>query len=155
MQPSQNRSDREKAAPDEQLSQSPKMQGNQPDDSISLPPPSPPQTVKTQSPAAQSVSVSIAQPPEGVPTQVLVSPASTQIIAGHDGLQLLPDDVATAKAPEASSIAQPQQQASNSATVPLPRPRPVVSAVSSDHPRRRIGPSSEGARNPPLSLFGH
>jgi hypothetical protein len=153
-QPSQNRSDQAEAAPDEQLSQSPKAQGNQSDDSISLPQSSPPQTVKTQSPAAETVPVSIPQLPEVVPTQVFASPASTQIMAGHDEPQLLPSDAATPKAPEALATA-PLRQASNSAIIPLPRPRPVVSAVSSDRPRRRIGPLGEGARSPLLSLFGH
>ena len=153
-QPSQNGSDQAETARDEQLSQSPKSQGNQADDSTSLPQSSPPQTVKTQSSAAETVPVSIPQPPEVVPTQVFVSPASTQIMASHDEPQLLTSDAATPKGPEALSTA-PQRQASNSAIVPLPRPRPVVSAVSSDRPRRRIGPLGEGARSPLLSLFGH
>jgi len=150
-QSSQNRSDQ---APDEQLSQSPKAQGNQSDNSISLPQSSPPQTVKTQSPAGETPPVSIPQPPEVVPTQVFVSPASTQIIAGHDELQLSPSDGAAPEIPEALSTS-PQRQASNSTIVPLPRPRPVASAVSSDRPRRRVGPLSEGARSRLLSLFGH
>jgi hypothetical protein len=152
--PSQNRSDQAEAAPDEQLSQSPKAQDNQSDDSISLPQSSLPQTVKTQSSTAETVPVSIPQPPEVVPTQVFVSPASTQIMAGHDEPQLLPSDAAMPKASEAFSTA-PQRQASNSVIVPLPRPRPVVSAVSSDRTRRRIAPLGEGARSPLLSLFGH
>jgi hypothetical protein len=157
-QPSQNPSDRAEAAPDEQLSQSPKAQGNQADGSISLPQSSPPQTVKTQSSATETVPLSIPQPPEVAPTQVLVLPASTQIMAGHDGPQLLPSEAATPKAPEALSTA-PQRQASNSAIVPLPRPRPLVNAVPSDRPRRRIGPLGEEARSPArsalFSLFGH
>jgi len=151
-QPSQNPSDRSEAAPDEQLSQSPKAQGNQADGSISLPQSSPSQTAKTQSSAAETVPLSIPQPPEVAPTQVF--DASTQIMADHDGPQLLPSEAAAPKAPEASSTAQ-QQQASNSATVPLPRPRPVVNAVPSDRPRRRIGPLGEGARSPLFSQFGH
>ena len=157
-QPSQNSGDQAEAAADEQLSQSPKAQGNQADGSISLPQSSPPQTVKTQSSAAETVPLSIPQPPEVAPTQVLVSLASTQIMAGHDGPQLLPSEAATPKAPEALPTA-PQRQASNSAIVPLPRPRPLVNAVPSDRPRRRIGPLGEGARSPArsalFSLFGH
>jgi hypothetical protein len=157
-QPSQNPSDQAEAAPDEQLSQLPKAQGNQADGSISLPQSSPPQTVKTQSSATETVPLSIPQPPEVAPTQVLVSPASTQIMAGHDGPQLLPSEAPTPKAPEALSTA-PQRQASNSVIVPLPRPRPLVNAVPSDRPRRRIGPLGEGARSPArsavFSLFGH
>jgi hypothetical protein len=152
--PSQNRADQAEAAPDEQPSQSLKAQGNQSDDSISLSQSSPPRTVKTESSTAETVSVSIPEPPEVAPTHVFVSPASTQIMAFHDEPQLLPSDAATSKTPEALSTA-PQGQASNSAIVPLPRPRPVVSAVSSDRPRRRIGHLSEGARSPLLSLFGH
>ena len=150
-QPSQKPSDQ---APDEQLSQSPKAQGNQSDGSISLPQSSPPQTVKTQSSAAETVPLSTQQPQEVAATQVFVSPASTQIMAVHDGPQLLPSEAATPKAPEVSSTA-PQRQASNSAIVPLPRPRPVVNAVQSDRPRRHIGPLGEGARSPLFSLFGH
>jgi hypothetical protein len=157
-QPSQKSSDQAEAAPDEQLSQSQKAQGNQSDGSISLPQSSPPQTVKTQSSAAETVPPAIQQPPEVAPTQVFVSPASTQTMAGHDEPQSLSSDAATPKAPEALSTAQ-QRQAPNSAIVPLPRPRPAVSAVSSDRPRRRIGPLGEGTRSPgrsPLfSLFGH
>src|SRR6516225_2933295 len=138
-QPSQKPSDQ---APDEQLSQSPKAQGNQSDGSISLPQSSPPQTVKTQSSAAETAPLSIQEPPEVAPTQVFVSQASAQIMAGNDEPQLLPSDAATPKAPEALSTAQ-QRQASNLAIVPLPRPRPVVSAVSSELPRRRIGPLGE------------
>ena len=109
-QPSQKPSDQAEAAPDEQLSQSPKAQGNQSDGSISLPQSSLPQTVKTQSSAAETVPLSIQQPPEVAPTQV-VSPASTQIMAGQDGL--LSSDAATPKAPDALSAA-PERQASNS-----------------------------------------
>jgi len=148
-QASQNPSDQAGAIPDEQLSQSPKAQDNQADSSISLPQSSPPQTVKTQSSAAETP-----QPLEVAPTQLFVSPASTQIMASHDGPQLLPSEAATPKAPEALSTA-PQQQAYNSAIVPLPRPRPVVNAVPSDRPRRRIGLLGERARNPLFSLFGH
>jgi len=150
-QPSQKPSDQAEAAPDEQLSQSPKAQGNQSDGSISLPQSSLPQTVKTQSSAAETVPLSIQQPPEVAPTQV-VSPASTQIMAGQDGL--LSSEAATPKAPDALSAA-PERQASNSAIVPLPRARPMVNAVQSDRPRRRNGPLGEGARSPLFSLFGH
>jgi hypothetical protein len=150
-QPSQKPSDQAEAAPDEQLLQSPKAQGNQSDGSISLPQSSLPQTVKTQSSAAETVPLSIQQPPEVAPTQV-VSPASTQIMAGQDGL--LSSDAATPKAPDALSAA-PERQASNSAIVPLPRARPMVNAVQSDGPRRRNGPLGEGARSPLFSLFGH
>jgi hypothetical protein len=153
-QPLQNPSDQPDAVPDERLSQSPKSQGNQADDSISLPQSSPPQTAKTQSSAAEIVPLSIPQPTEVVPTQVFVSPASTQIMAGHSEPQLLPSDAAMPKDPEALSTAQ-QLQASNSGIVPLPRPRPVVGAVSSERPRRRIGPSVEGTRSSLLGLFGH
>jgi hypothetical protein len=152
-QPSQNPSDQSGAAPDEQLSQSPKAQGNQADGSISLPQSSPSQTAKKSS-AAETVPLSIPQPPEVAPTQVFDSPASTQIMADHDGAQLLPSEAATPKAPEASSTAQ-QRQASNSAIVPLPRSRPVINAVPSDRPRHRIGPLGEGARSPLFSRFGH
>ena len=150
--PSQNPSDQSEAAPDEQLSQSPKAQGNQADGSISLPQSSPSQTAKTQSSVAETVPLSIPQPPEVAPTQVSDSPASTQIMADHDGPQLLPSEAATPKAPEVSSTAQ-QRQASN--LVPLPRSRPVVNAVPSDRPRHRIGPSGEGVRSPLFSRFGH
>jgi hypothetical protein len=153
-QPSQKPSYQAEAAPDEQLSQSPKAQGNQSDGSIPLPQSSPPQTVKTQSSAAETVPLSTQQPQEVAATQVFVSPASTQIMAVHDGPQLLPSEAATPKAPEVSSTA-PQRQASNSGIVPLPRPRPVVNAVRSDRPRRHIGPLGEGARSPLFSLFGH
>jgi hypothetical protein len=152
-QPSQNPSDQSGAAPDAQLSQSPKAQGNQADGSISLPQLSPSQTAKKSS-AAETVPLSIPQPPEVAPTQVFDSPASTQIMADHDGAQLLPSEAATPKAPEASSTAQ-QRQASNSAIVPLPRSRPVINAVPSDRPRHRIGPLGEGARSPLFSRFGH
>jgi hypothetical protein len=145
----QNPSDQAEAAPDEQLSQSPKAQDNQADGSISLPQSSPPQTVKTQFSAAETVPLSIPQPPEVAATQASVLPTSTQIMAGHDGPQLLPSEAATPKVPEALSTA-PQRQAFISAIVPLPRPRPVVNAASSDRPRRR-----EGARSPLFSLFGH
>jgi hypothetical protein len=154
-QPSQKSTDQaDEVAPDGQLSQSPKAQGNQSDGSISLPQSSPPQTVKTQSSAAETAPLSIQEPPEVAPTQVFVSQASAQIMAGNDEPQLLPSDAATPKAPEALSTAQ-QRQASNLAIVPLPRPRPVVSAVSSELPRRRIGPLGEGTRSPLFSLFGH
>jgi hypothetical protein len=153
-QPSQNPNDQSEAAPDEQLSQSPKAQGNQSDGSISLPQSSPSQTAKTQSSAAETVPLSIPQPPEVAPTQVFDSPASTQIMADHDGAQLLPSEAATPKAPEASSTAQ-HLQASNSAIVPLPRSRPAVSTVPSDRRRHRIGPLGEGARSPLFSRFGH
>jgi hypothetical protein len=153
-QPSQNQSDQSEAAPDEQLSQSPKAQGNQAAGSISLPQSSPSQTAKTQSSAAETVPLSIPQPPEVAPTQVFDSPASTQIMADHDGPQLLPSEAATPKAAEASSTAQ-QRQASNSAIVPLPRSRPVINAVPSDRRRHRIGPLGEGARSPLFSRFGH
>jgi hypothetical protein len=153
-QPSQNPNDQSEAAPDEQLSQSPKAQGNQSDGSISLPQSSPSQTAKTQSSAAETVPLSIPQPPEVAPTQVFDSPASTQIMADHDGPQLLPSEAATPKAPEASSTAQ-HLQASNSAIVPLPRSRPAVSTVPSDRRRHRIGPLGEGARSPLFSRFGH
>jgi len=152
-QPSQNPTDQaEAAAPEEQ---SPKAtQGDQADGSILLPQSSPSQTAKTQS-SAETVPLSMPQPSEVAP--VLVSPASTQIMAGHERPQLLPSEVVTPQAPEASSIAP--QRASISAIVPLPRPRPVVNAVPSDRPRRRIGPLGEGARSPArsalFSLFGH
>ena len=147
-------SDQADVAPDERLSQSPKSQGNQADDSISLPQSSPLQTAKTQSSAAEIVPLSIPQPTEVVPTQVFVSPPSTQIMAGHGEPQLLPSDAAMPKDPEALSTAQ-QPQVSNSAIVPLPRARPVVGAASSERPRRRIGPVSEGTRSSLLGLFGH
>ena len=76
------------------------------------------------------------------------------MVAGHDGPQLLPSEAATPKAPEALPP-EPQRQASNSAIVPLPRPRPVVNAVSSDRPRHRTGHLGEGARSPLLGLLGH
>jgi len=148
----QKPSARSGAARDEQ--QSAKAQGNQADDSISLPQSSPPQTVET----GPSATLSIPQPPEPAPIQVFVSRASTQIVAGHDESQLSPSDPAVLKAPEAFSTEQ-QRQASNSAIVPLPRPHPEISAVSSDRPHRRIRPLGEGTRSPartPLfSLFGH
>jgi hypothetical protein len=150
----QNPSDQAEPAPDENLSQPPKAQANQSDDSISPPQSSPPQTVKTQFSAAETVPLPIQQLPEVAPTQAFVSPASTQITVGHDGPQSLPSEATTPKAPEAPS-GVPQRQASNSAIVPLPRPRPVVSAVALDRSRRRIAPASEGARSPLLSLFGH
>jgi hypothetical protein len=153
-QPSQDRSNQAEAAPDELLSQSPKVQGNQPDDAISLPQSSPPQTVKTQSSADKTVPASIPRASEILPTQVFASSASTQAMASHEEPPLLPGDAATPKAPEALATA-PLQQASNLAIIPLPRPRPVVSAVSSDRPRRRIGPLGEGVRSPLLGLFGH
>ena len=152
--PLQNPSVQAAAAPDEQqLSQSPKAQGNQPGDLVSLPQSSPPQTVKTQSSAAETVPPSTPQPTEVVPTQVSVLPASTEM-AGHDEPRVLPSDTATPKDLEMLSTAQ-QQQAFNSAIVPLPRPRPVVSAVSSDRPRRRVGPLGEATRNSLFGLFGH
>jgi hypothetical protein len=148
-QPSQNPTDQAEAAPEEQ---SPKAtQGDQADGSISLPHSSPSQTAKTQSSAAETVPLSIPQPSEVAPAQVLVSPASTQIMAGHERPQLLPSEVVTPQAPEASSIAP--QRASISAIVPLPRPRPVVNAVPSDRPRHRIAPLSQGARGSLSSLF--
>jgi hypothetical protein len=148
-QPSQNPTDQAEAAPEEQ---SPKAtQGDQADGSISLPQSSPSQTAKTQSSAAETVRLSIPQPSEVAPAQVLVSPASTQIMAGHERPQLLPSEVVTPEAPEASSIAP--QRASISAIVPLPRPRPVVNAVPSDRPRHRIAPLGEGARGSLSSLF--
>jgi hypothetical protein len=75
-------------------------------------------------------------------------------MAGHDEPQVLPSDAATPKDLEMLSTAQ-QQQAFNSAIVPLPRPRPVVSAVSSDRPRRRVGPLREATRSSLFGLFGH
>jgi hypothetical protein len=149
-QSSQNPSDQAEAAPGEQ---SPKAQGDQADGSISLPQSSPSQTAKTQSSAAETVPLSIPQPSEVAPAQVLVPPASTQIMAGHDGPQLSPSEAATPQAPEASSIA-PQRHAPISTIVPLPRPRPVVNAVPSDRPRHRIAPLGEGARGPLSSLLG-
>jgi hypothetical protein len=142
-QSSQNPVDQAEAAPDEQ---SPKAtQGDQPDGSISPPQSSPSQTAKTQSAAAETVSLSIPQPLEVAPAQFLVSPASSP--------QLLPGEAVTSKAPEASSVVT--QQASILTTVPLPRPRPVVNAVSSDRARHRIAPLGEAARSPRFSLFGH
>ena len=140
-------SDQDEAAPGEQ---SPKARGDQGDGSISLPQSSPSQTAKTQSSAAETVPLSIPQPSEVAPAQVLVPPASSQTKAGHDGPQLSPSEAATPQAPEASS----QQDASISAIVPLPRRRPVVNAVSSDRPRHRIAPLSERARGPLSSLLG-
>jgi hypothetical protein len=152
-QPSQSPSDQAEVAPDEQLSQSPQARGNQAEDSISLPQSSPSQTAKTRSSADETVPLSMPQLPEVAPTQVFVSPASTQIIADHDGPQSLPSEAATPQAPEASSTA-PQRQASDSAIVPLPRARPVVNAVPSNRPRHRIAPLSEGARGRLYSLLG-
>jgi hypothetical protein len=150
-QPSQNRSDQAEAAPGEQ---SPKAQGDQGDGSISLPQSSQSQTAETQSSsAAETPPLSIPQPSEVAPAQVLVPPASTQIMADHDGPPLSPSEAATPQAPEASSIA-PQPLAPISATVPLPRRRPVVNAVPLDRPRHRIAPLSEGARGPLSSLLG-
>jgi hypothetical protein len=147
-QPSQNPSDhQDEAAPGEQ---SPKAQGDQGDGSISLPQSAPSQTAKTQSSAAETVPQSIPQPSEVAPAQVLVPPASSQIMAGHDGPQLSPSEAATPQAPEASSL----RDAPISAIVPLPRRRPVVNAVSSDRPRHRIAPLSERARGPLSSLLG-
>jgi hypothetical protein len=153
-QPLQNPTDQAAAAPDEKLSQSPKAQGNQSGDSGSPPQSSQPQTEKTQSSAAETVPLQLPQPLEVAPAQAFVSPASTQITAGHDGPQLLPSDATASNAPEAPSIV-PQRQASNSAIVPLPRPRPAVSPVPLDRSRHRVAPVTEGARNPLLSLFGH
>jgi hypothetical protein len=79
-----------------------------------------------------------------------VPPASSQIMAGHDGPQLSPSEAATPQAPEASSL----RDAPISAIVPLPRRRPVVNAVSSDRQRHRIAPLSERARGPLSSLLG-
>jgi hypothetical protein len=148
-QPRQNLIDQAGAVADEHLSQSPKAQDNQADDSISLPQSAPPQTVKTQSSAAETVPLSIPQPLEVAPTQVFASPASTQIIASHDEPQLLPSEAAAPELPEALSPV-PQRQAFISAIVPLPRPRPVVNAVPTGRPRRH-----EEARSPIFSLFGH
>jgi hypothetical protein len=144
-QPSQNPTDQAKAAPDEQLPKA--TQGDRADDSVSLPQSSPSQTAKTQSSAAETVP----QPSEVAPAQVLVSPASTQIMADHERPQLLPSEVVTPQAPEASSIAP--QRASISGIFPLPRPRPVVNAVPSGRPRHRIAPLGEGARGSLSSLF--
>jgi hypothetical protein len=138
-QPSQNPSDQAEAAPGEQ---SPKVQGDQGDGSISLPQSPPSQTAKTHSSAAETVPPSIPQPPEVAPTRAFVSPASTQVMAGHDGPQLFPSEAAAPQAPEASSIS-PQRHASISALVPLPRRRPAVNAVPSDRPRHRIAPLGE------------
>jgi hypothetical protein len=153
-QPLQNPTNQAAAAPDEKLSQSPKAPGNQSDNSSSPPQSSPLQTEKTQSSAAESVPLPIQQPPEVAPTQAVVSPASTQITAGYDGPQLLPSESTASNAPEAPSTV-PQRQASNSAIVPLPRPRPAVSPVPLDRSRHRVAPVTEGGRNPLLSLFGH
>jgi hypothetical protein len=147
-QPSQNPTDKAEAAAD---AQSPKAtQVDQADGSISPPQSSLSQTAKTQS-AAETVPLSIPQPSEAAPAQVLASPASTQITAGHERPQLLPGEVVTPQAPEASSTAP--QRPSISTTVPLPRPRPVVNAVPSERSRHRIAPSGEGARSPLSSLF--
>jgi hypothetical protein len=148
-QPSQNPSDQAEPAPGERL---PKA-GDRGDGSISLPQSSPSQTAKTQSSAAETVPLSIPQASEAAPAEVLVPPASSQIMAGHDGPQLSPGEAAAPQAPEASSIA-PQRDAPISAIVPLPRRRPVVNAVPSDRPRHRIAPLSEGARGPLSSLLG-
>jgi hypothetical protein len=155
-QPSQNPHDQAGAVADEQQSQAPKAQDNRADGSILPPQSSPPQTIQSSATetAPETAPVSIPQPPEMAPAQVLVSPTSPQITADRDGPELLPSEATAPKAPEALSAAS-QRQASNSAIVPLPRPRPAASAVSSDRPRRRVGPASEGARNPLLSLFGH
>jgi hypothetical protein len=154
VQPSQNPSAQVEVAPDEQVSQSPKAQGNQADDPVSPPQSSPSQTVSTQSSGAETLPLSIPQSTEVVLTKASVSPASNQIMASHGEPQFLPGDAATPKGTEASSIA-PQQHAFNSAIIPLPRPRPMVSAGSSDRIRRHIAPTGQGARNPLLSLFGH
>ena len=148
-QPSQNRSDQAEAAPGER---SPRAQGDRGDGSISLPQSSPSQTAKTQSSAAETVPLSTPQPSEVAPAQALVPPSSTQIMAGHDGPQLSPSEAAAPQTPEASSIAQ--RDAPISAIVPLPRRRPVVTAVPSDRPRHRIAPLSQGARGPLSSLLG-
>jgi hypothetical protein len=114
-QPSQNLSDQTAAAPNEQLTQSPKAQGDQAGGSISPPQSSPSQTANTQSTAALTVPVLIPQPSEVAPVQVRAaptselksaqfSPASTQIMAAHDGPQLLPSEVATPQAPQASAV---------------------------------------------------
>jgi hypothetical protein len=156
-QPSQNPTNQAEAAPHEQ---SPKATpGDQADGSISPAPSSPSQTAKSESSApAETVPPSMPQSSEVTPDQVPVLPASTQTMAGHDGLQLSPSETATPQAPEASTIAT-EQHASISAIVPLPRPRPVVNAVPSGQPRQRIGPLSDGARSPARSplfdLFGH
>ena len=145
---SQNPTDKAEAAAD---AQSPKAtQVDQADGSISPPQSSLSQTVKTQS-AAETVPLSIPQPSEAAPAQVLASPASTQITAGHERPQLLLGEVVTPQAPEASSTAP--QRPSISTTVPLPRPRPVVNAVPSERSRHRIAPAGEGARSPLYSLF--
>src|SRR5262249_33299327 len=147
---SQNPSDQPEAVPDEQLLQSPKAQGNQAEGSISLPQSSPSQPVQTQSSPAETMP----QPPEVAATQVFASRSTPQTVSGHDGPQLLTGETGRPKAPEALPP-EPQRQASNSAIVPLPRPRPVANAVSSDRPRRRAGPLGQGARSPLLGLFGH
>jgi hypothetical protein len=147
-QPSQNRS--AEAAPGER---SPRAQGDRGDGSVSLPQSSPSQTAKTQSSAAETVPLSIPQPSEVAPAQALVPPASTQIMAGHDGPQLSPSEAAAAQTPEASSI-EAQRDAPISAIVPLPRRRPVVTAVPPDRPRHRFAPLSQGARGPLSSLLG-
>jgi hypothetical protein len=139
VQPSHNPIDQAEAAPDEQPPRA--TPGDQADGSISAPQLSPSQTANTQSFAAETLSLSIPQPSEVAPAQVLVSP------------QLLPSEVVTPQASEASSIAP--QRASILATVPLPRPRPVANAVPSDRPRHRTAPLGEGARSPRFSLFGH
>jgi hypothetical protein len=145
-QPSQNPSDQADAAPGEQ---SPKAKRDQADGSISLPQSSPSQATKTQSSAADTAPLSTPQPSEVAPAQVL-TPARTQIMAGHDGPQLSTSEAATPQAPETSS----QQDAPISAIVPLPRRRPVVNAVPSDRPRHRIAPLREGTRGPLSSLLG-
>ena len=147
-QPSQNQSDQAEAAPGER---SPRAQGDRGDGSISLPQSSPSQTAKT--PAAETVPLSTPQPSEVAPAQALVPPASPQIMAGHDGPQLSPSEAAAPQTPEASSI-EAQRDTPISAIVPLPRRRPVVTAVPSDRPRHRIAPLSQGARGPLSSLLG-
>jgi hypothetical protein len=146
-QPSQNPSDQADAAPGEQ---SPKAKRDQADGSISLPQSSPSQATKTQSSAADTAPLSTPEPSEGAPAQVLMPPARTQIMAGHDEPQLSTSEAATPQAPEASS----RQDAPISAIVPLPRRRPVVNAVPSDRPRHRIAPLREGTRGPLSSLLG-
>ena len=147
-QPSQNQSDQAGAAPGER---SPTAQGDRGDGSISLPQSSPSQTAKTQSSAAETVPLSTPQPSEVAPAQALVPPASPQIMAGHDGPQLSPSEAAAPQTPEAIEA---QRDTPISAIVPLPRRRPVVTAVPSDRPRHRIAPLSQGARGPLSSLLG-
>jgi hypothetical protein len=146
-QPSRVPSDQAEAAPGEQ---SPKAKPDQADGSISLPKSSPSQATTTQSSAAETAPLSTPQPSEVAPAQVLVPLARTQIMAGHDAPQLSLTEAATPQTPEVSS----QQDAPISVIVPLPRRRPVMSAVPSDRPRHRIAPLKEGARGPLSSLLG-